>query len=205
MTRRTAAALTALLAVPLAACGVRGSEVVEAGGAATVAVQPLPESRAVLYFRGPDGRLMPVARALVRPDENGDLPQGESGGPAVPFHDFGPDYEASRKDPGGTRMVADKILAALLAGPGPEETRAGLTTALPRGDASLRVEPVTSGTAREGRAPYRLRASFAVTGLPAGALDQLVCTAAFALDAGGRADVTVTGPDGSLPARTCEG
>ena len=188
MTRRRAvvAALAGLL--PLAACGIQGTDVVEAGGAATVLVAPNPESRMVLYFVGPDGRSMPVARDVG------------FGGPE-PTPD--PTFEADDKSLQRESLVSAKVLSALLAGPNGAETAAGLTTALPHGAGAPHVqEEATGGTL--GRRLLRVRAPFTVTGLPATAVRQLVCTTAYAEDRVGLVEVAVTGPDGALPPATCD-
>ncbi len=48
----------------LAGCGIRASEAVEAGGPAVVPVVPDRLERMLLFFVGPDGRPVPVARPL---------------------------------------------------------------------------------------------------------------------------------------------
>ncbi|MEU7068668.1 hypothetical protein AB0B30_02485 [Streptomyces narbonensis] len=197
--RRAAAAALAGFLPLVAACGIQGSDVVEAGGAPTVLVAPNPESRMMLYFVGPDGRSMPVAR---------DVGFGSSDSP------FGPDYERGsgggreteapdRALLSGGRTAGDKVLAALLAGPNDAETAAGLTTGLPPGLGAPHVtEDKPAGT--EGRRLLRARAPFAVTGLSETAVRQLVCTTAYAQDRLGLAEVVLMGPDGALPAATCD-
>ncbi len=140
--RRRAAAAGAVLLAALSGCGIQRTDVVEAGGAATVIVQPVPEERMTLYFLGPDDRLMPMVRDLGRPEPTATRPAGGT----VPYDGFGPGYEVStgtlRREP----VTVDKALAALLAGPGPEEAAAGATTALPRGGTRApRVETERSG------------------------------------------------------------
>lgn len=216
MRRRAAAAGAVLLA--LSGCGIQRTDVVEAGGAATVIVQPVPEERMTLYFLGPDDRLMPMVRdlgrpgpATTRPATSGPATSSPSAsgpatsGPAddtVPYDGFGPGYEVSagtlRREP----VTVDKTLAALLAGPGPEEAAAGATTALPRGGTRApRVETERSGPSAPA---LRIKAPFPVGNLPETAVRQLVCTAAYAHHPTGRAEVTVAGPDGTLPAARCE-
>ncbi|MFE8937361.1 hypothetical protein ACFYNX_07710 [Streptomyces sp. NPDC007872] len=206
MRRRAAAAGAVLLA--LSGCGIQRTDVVEAGGAATVIVQPVPEERMTLYFLGPDDRLMPMVRDLGRPGPVVSDPattRPSASGPAddtVPYDGFGPGYEVSagtlRREP----VTVDKTLAALLAGPGPEEAAAGATTALPRGGTRApRVETERSGPSAPA---LRIKAPFPVGNLPETAVRQLVCTAAYAHHPTGRAEVTVAGPDGTLPAARCE-
>ncbi|MFF4171867.1 hypothetical protein [Streptomyces sp. NPDC001744] len=197
--RRTAAALLSGLAalVALAGCGIRESDVVEAGGAATVIVGPVPEDRMVLYFLGPDGRTMPVVRDVGR---SGLPPVGPGDGRAR-YDRSGPGYEGPTASPGPGRILTDKTLAALLAGPRDTETAAGVTTALPGGGTRaprVEADPAGSASAR------LLRTPFAVRGLSEGAVLQLVCTTAYAEHPAGRIEVTVSGPDGTLPAARCE-
>ncbi|MEU3743681.1 MULTISPECIES: hypothetical protein [Streptomyces] len=197
--RRAAAAALAGLLPLVAACGIQGTDVVEAGPAPTVLVAPNPESRMLLYFVGPDGRSMPVAR---------DVGFGGADNP------FGPDYSmgtgdgdgtrtADRALPGETRVAAARTLAALLAGPNEDEAAAGLTTALPHGAGGPHVTEEKYGGG-QGRRLLRVRAPFRVTVLQEAAVRQLVCTAAYAQDPLGLAEVAVTGPDGTLPTTTCD-
>ncbi|MFJ7126749.1 hypothetical protein [Streptomyces sp. NPDC098101] len=200
MRRRAGAALLSLLA--LAGCGIQRTDVVEAGEAATVVVQPVPEERMVLYFLGPDGQSLPMVRdvgphALPSPTRPADGAEADR----VPYDGFGPGYEVSADDTRGGRVPTDKVLAALLAGPRPHEAATGVTTALPAGGGQAPlVEADPSGSA----SALRLRTPFPVRDLPAAAVRQLVCTAAHAEHPAARAPVTVTGPDGTLPAARCE-
>ena len=206
MTRRRAAvAAAAALAglLPLAACGIQESDVVEAGGAATVVVSPIPETRTVLFFLGPQGRSVPVVRESgPRIPDPTSLP-GHAEDERVPLDEFGPGYEIDEKALARARAADDKVIAALLAGPNEAEAAAGLTTALPHGPGipHIQEEKVTGGP--QGRRLLRLRTPFKVTDLPPGAVRQLVCTTVYARDRVGLAEVTVTGPDGSLTPTTC--
>ncbi|MGW0116935.1 hypothetical protein [Streptomyces sp. NPDC003327] len=204
--RRAAAALPGLLAaaglLPLTACGIQQSDVVEAGGAPTVAVAPIPESRMILYFLGPDGRSMPVAREVGVGVADPTHPGDGTGAARLPYDGFGTGYEIRAEDLRGTRVVTDKVLGALLHGPGDTEAAAGLTTALPASRGLLHVQEEKQG-GTEGRRLFRVRAPFPVTGLREPAVQQLVCTTAYAEDPAGRAEVTLTGPDGTLPAERC--
>ncbi|WP_282697409.1 hypothetical protein [Streptomyces sp. CC208A] len=180
----------------LAGCGIRGSDVVEAGEAPTVVVPPIPERRMLLYFAGPDGQLMPVAR--------------EVGFRSVPFptptHPETARGRATEADGSGIGFEADhpytsdlavvKVLAALLAGPGGAERQAGLTTELPASGELIRVED-------DGSGGIRLLSPFPVRELSGTAVAQLVCTTAYAVDRSGTPQVTLTGPDGALPQTTC--
>ncbi|MEU7295777.1 hypothetical protein AB0A76_21600 [Streptomyces exfoliatus] len=208
MNRRTAAAaLSAALLGAVAGCGIQETDVVEAGGAATVLVAPIPENRIVLYFLGPDGRSMPVARDVGPTYARSTAPADGTGDTRAPYEGFGPGYEISDEDLRGSD-AADKILAALLAGPGENETAAGLTTALPtskiRGAGPVpRVTEIPAKT-DSARPLFRLRAPFPVKELPEAAVRQLVCTTAYAKHPAGRVDVSVGGPDGLLPTARCD-
>lgn len=208
MNRRTApAAVSAALLVALAGCGIQETDVVEAGGAATVVVAPIPESRIVLYFLGPDGRSMPVVRDVGPSYPDPSSPTDGSGDDRTPYDGFGPGYEISVDDLRGSDAT-DKILAALLAGPRENETAAGITTALPssriRGAEPVpRVTEIPAKT-DAARPLFRLRAPFPVNELPEAAVRQLVCTTAYAKHPAGRVDVSVGGPDGLLPTARCD-
>ncbi|WP_328944835.1 hypothetical protein OG259_28430 [Streptomyces sp. NBC_00250] len=209
--RRTkvAAALLALLTPPaLAGCGIQKSDVVEAGGAATLHVQPILDNRIVLYFVGPDGRSMPVARDVEQSAPVITSPPEGSGG-AVPSDVFGPDYEVSRDELRHGKIVTDKILAMLLVGPKANETAAGITTALPGVEGETPTVLQTSkGSASAGNPARRLiwvRTPFPVKKLSEAGVHQLVCTTAYAEDPAGLVEVSLSGPDGILPTARCDG
>ncbi|MFF9144473.1 hypothetical protein ACF1BN_06430 [Streptomyces sp. NPDC014861] len=194
------AALLAAALPLLAGCGIQGSDVVEAGEAPVVVVQPVPESRMLLYYLGPDGELMPVAREVGTtfvPLPERTLPGGER--EEIPDHadGSGTGFERGFGNPDVPDVAAVKVLAALLAGPGGADREAGLTTDLPETGELIRV-------VSEGAGEVRLRTPFLTHELSERALAQLVCTAAHAVDRSGSASVTVEGPDGALPATTCE-
>ncbi|MFD8972152.1 hypothetical protein [Streptomyces sp. NPDC059593] len=201
--RRVAgAALAGLLS--LTACGIQGTDVVEAGGAPTVLVAPNPESRMLLYFVGPDGRSMPVARdvGFGVPETTFAADHPEDG--RAPYDGFGSGYEIDEKALSRWHAANDKVLAALIAGPNRAEAAAGLTTALPRGAGVPHIEEEKAVGGPQGRRLLRLRTPFKVTDLPPEAVRQLVCTSVYARDPLGGAEVAVTGPDGSLTPTTCE-
>ncbi|MEU1788544.1 hypothetical protein ABZ553_22275 [Streptomyces sparsogenes] len=109
MKRRGAAAARAAAAcvmavAPLTGCGVRGSDVIEAGGPSTITVFPADEQRLLLFFVSSEGRLTPVARRAAGAGS------GLGDGPPL----------------------GDEVLAALFAGPSDGERAAGLRTRLPR-------------------------------------------------------------------------
>ncbi|MFF9064843.1 hypothetical protein ACF09E_05720 [Streptomyces sp. NPDC014891] len=207
--RGASAALLALL-VPtaVAGCGIQKTDVVEAGGAATVKAQPPPNERIVLYFVGPDGRSMPVARGLGVPGPADGSPW-EGSGTGSPTDLFGPDYEISRDELRRGGAATDKILAMLVAGPRANEAAAGVTTALPTaGAGSPTVLQDSTGDPATGTRTRRLvwvRTPFPVKKLSEAGVHQLVCTTAYAEDAAGLVDVSLSGPDGILPTARCDG
>ncbi|MEV4426737.1 hypothetical protein ACN9M0_10790 [Streptomyces sp. R-07] len=190
--------------VALAACGIQESDVVEAGGAATVAVAPAPEFRMVLYFLGPDGRPVPVVREVGQPVPDTTFAEGGSETDAQHLKAKGTG-SGQPSETHGPRRVTDKVLAALLAGPAGVDTAAGLTTGLPVSDTAPHTEEIDqAGLTPEGRRAIRLRAPFPVMDLSEAAIQQLVCTAAYAEDGGGMVDVSLTSVDGTLPATRCD-
>ncbi|MFJ8659138.1 hypothetical protein [Streptomyces sp. NPDC093795] len=203
MRRRPACAALAAGLLALAGCGIQKSDVVEAGGAATVVIAPIPEERMVLFFLGPDGLPMPVVREGGPTGPEPTPTPGAEADTRVPHDEFGPGYEASAGDLGVRGLLTDKILAALVSGPRPTEADVGITTALPESDRMPHVE--TLGATPEGSLLIRLRAPFPVTGLSEAAVRQLVCTAAYAVHPAGLAEVSVSGQDGLLPTARCDG
>ncbi|MER5712044.1 hypothetical protein AB0B13_20195 [Streptomyces sp. NPDC042898] len=203
VTRRrvAAAALAGLLS--LTACGIQGTDVVEAGGAPTVLVAPNPESRMLLYFVGPDGRSVPVARDVVFGSPEATFAADHPEDDRVPYDGFGSGYDIDEKALSRWHAANDKVLAALLAGPNKAEAAAGLTTALPQGPGVPHIQEEKVAGGPQGRRLLRLRTPFEVTDLPPEAVRQLVCTTVYARDRLGLAEVTVTGPDGSLTPTTC--
>jgi hypothetical protein len=101
----------AVVAALLTGCGVRQSDVVEAGGPATVTVFPDAEQRLLLFFVSAEGRLTPVSMGF--------------------FLDGEEKY----------RVAGDKVLSILLAGPSAEARAAGLHTELPRSTGFVGVKP----------------------------------------------------------------
>ncbi|MFJ5075681.1 hypothetical protein ACIP8Z_13885 [Streptomyces sp. NPDC088553] len=207
--RAAAVALLALLTPPaLAGCGIQKSDVVEAGGAATLHVGPqILEERIVLYFVGPDGRSMPVTRDIGRPYPETSSPSGGSG-EHVPTDVFGPGYEISRDDLRRGGIVTDKILAMLLAGPRENERAAGIATALPeaKGDTPTMLQ-ASEGNGSTGTPARRLiwvRTPFPVKKLSEAGVRQLVCTTAYAEHPAGLVEVSLSGPDGILPTARCD-
>ncbi|MFE5713321.1 hypothetical protein ACFQ7J_21220 [Streptomyces sp. NPDC056501] len=203
VTRRRAAAAALAGLLSLTACGIQGTDVVEAGGAPTVLVAPNPESRMVLYFVGPDGRSVPVARDVAFAVPETTFAPDQPGDGRVPYDGFGSGYDIDDKALSRWRAENDKVLAALIAGPNKAEAAAGLTTALPHGAGVPHIQEEKVGGGPQGSRLLRLRTPFKVTDLPPEAVRQLVCTTVYAKDPEGGAEVAVTGPDGSLTPTTC--
>ncbi|MEU2022151.1 hypothetical protein ABZ565_08295 [Streptomyces sp. NPDC016469] len=167
--------LGALLPVLLLApgCGIRATDVVEAGEPATVEVAPAGQRGAVLYFVSSSSasRLMPVVRTISPPE-------GSDGG------------AWSDDRPSG----ASAALYLLFEGPTRSEHDAGLRSELPSGRAKATIELSAEGV--------KATISIPVTRLSQAARQQLICTAATASTADRTEVVTVTGPDGVIgPAR----
>jgi hypothetical protein len=197
---RVVPAVLALL-LALGACGIRGSDVVEAGEAAAVPVGPPPALRMTLFFVDGDGRLLPVVRdgpgVQGRPDAT----------PALPGEDSDPSG-------GGVESLLDdkragsslKALVALLAGPTAAERAAGLRTRLPGPEHRQHELYVSDDAIRRGEEDepvFRVRFTGPVTVLDPLAVQQIVCTTVYALHPTGRVSVELTGPDGTLPTRSC--
>ncbi|MFG2866747.1 hypothetical protein [Streptomyces sp. NPDC048338] len=206
---RTAAAALALAAV-LGGCGIQKSDVVEAGDAATIAVQPSPSSRILLFFVDRAGGLVPVARRVDPPGpEEGVLDGGAVGdageGSPDPGSSGGAGPAADRP-----RIATEKILAQLQYGPTPEERAAGLDSLVPVPRTEkhgfimdrARQDADTDADA-DGLPAIRLSTQLLVHDLEEVAVQQIVCTAAYAVSPTGQALVTLVGTDGSLPPAHC--
>ncbi|OMI41059.1 hypothetical protein [Streptomyces sparsogenes] len=179
MKRRGAAAARAAAAcvmavAPLTGCGVRGSDVIEAGGPATVTVFPADEQRLLLFFVSPEGRLTPVARRVGGDGSGQAVRSGQAVGPPL----------------------GDKVLAALFAGPSDGERAAGLRTRLPRPEG----RPAMKWSPRD----VLVHLPLAVRDLSETARRQVVCTVAYAEGGDGDAEVTLAGQDGALPPTHCD-
>jgi hypothetical protein len=166
-------------------CGIQGSDVIEAGGPATVDAFLNRDDDMLLFFRSPDGGLNPVIR------------------PVRPSAGFGDEYVepgSADRDPTGPAGPAptEKVVLALLSGPGTADRAAGLTTALPAVSEGGTVEVEASS---DGGIAVRL--PLAVQGLNATALRQLTCTIAYNEATDGRGVVTLTGRDGASRSGTC--
>ncbi|MCX5143982.1 hypothetical protein [Streptomyces sp. NBC_00338] len=163
-----------LLVLLAAGCGIRGTDVVEAGEPALVEVVPAGQLGAVLYFVSSSSasRLMPVVRYA---DSSG----GSSG---------------SGTGSGSPSLAAARALDLLFDGPTGAESEAGLRSELPGEHVKTVVELSAEGV--------QVTLNTRVTGLSASARQQLLCTAAQARTADRGEPVTVTGTDGVIgPAR----
>lgn len=173
---RAATALAALLA--LTGCGIQETDVIEAGGPATLDVLPAREHRMMAFLLAPDGLLVPSPRSVDTGAWNGSV---------------GPESGTAPEPPSTVKTVA-----ALLAGPNAAETRAGLSNAPSLPDPSTVVgTEVSGGTAR-------LTLDTPLAPLTRTARQQLVCTMAYAESADGGVPVALEGTDGALPAETCD-
>ncbi|MFF4934859.1 hypothetical protein ACFY2H_39285 [Streptomyces griseofuscus] len=88
-----------------------------------------------------------------------------------------------------------RALDLLLAGPQPEETAAGIGTSLPAAGSAVEVLFRPQET--------RVSLSVALAGLDGTALDQLVCTAAYAVPGREHVAVRLSGRDGRTKTGTC--
>ncbi|GAA3492116.1 MULTISPECIES: hypothetical protein [Streptomyces] len=120
--RRWARAAGPLAALVLTGCGIRETDVIEAGGPATVDYLSDASVDALLFFRLPHGALAPAARPL---GTHADADNGFRSRPAS----------------------TERVMSALLGGPSKAERAAGLGTALPR--TAGRVELRESATSDE--------------------------------------------------------
>ncbi|MFJ2740275.1 hypothetical protein ACIO3O_11455 [Streptomyces sp. NPDC087440] len=180
--RRRAPAAGALAALLLAGCGIRETDVIEAGGPATVDSYAQHGVDALLFFRQPSGELAPVLR-----------PMGRLGSSAEHFEP--------------QPAAADKILTALIAGPNRTERAAGFTSALPAARTPDRFSVAGPGSgAGEGPRADDITVSlpFGVDELDPTGVRQLICTAAYGEEREGRSNVVLTGTDGKVTEGTCD-
>lgn len=199
-----AVALAALLPAAVG-CGIQETDVVEAGGGATLVVIPPAPDRMLLFLVDGEGRVRPVARSMGDPLRHYDTgpSSGTSTGASGPWETPGPGGEtdaAEGPDAGRARVGAEKALFVLSMGPTDAERDAGLGSRLPVAGLPP-VEIVEAGT--EGGAT-RVRTRIPVQGLEWPAVQQIVCTAAYAESPTAPPEVVLAGPDGELPAARCE-
>ncbi|MFF8982296.1 hypothetical protein ACF08E_02775 [Streptomyces globisporus] len=184
--RGLATAVVATAGVPLVGgCGIQDSDVIEAGGPATVEAFLNRDAGMLLFFRSPDGGLSPVIRE------------------ARPSAGFGEEYiepGVVERDPSGPAGPAptEKVVLALLSGPGEADRAAGLATALP---AVREKEAVKVEVSSDGGVIARL--PLAVQALDVTAVRQLTCTIAYNQAKDGRGVVTLRGQDGAERSGSC--
>lgn len=187
-TRRRAAALAVAVAaaVPLlGGCGIPETDVIEAGGPASVDAFLNRDFDMLLFFRAPDGGLSPVIRTTE---------------PSAGFGAGAEQLGSADQSAGETAgpVPTEKVVAALLNGPREEDRAAGLGTALPAARRGGTVEIEASSPDR-----VTIRLPLALKGLDSTALRQLTCTVAYSHAADGRALVELTGQDGTSRSGTC--
>ncbi|SBT90052.1 hypothetical protein GA0115233_10154 [Streptomyces sp. DI166] len=102
--RRVGVGVAVAAAALLGGCGIQESDVIEAGGPATIDAFVNSRSDELLFFTTPDGRLHPVIR-------------------------YGELFVPGEPEP--VRAPTEDVVVDLLLGPRKEDLAAGLTTALP--------------------------------------------------------------------------
>lgn len=185
MCRRTGAVAVASGVLLLGGCGIQETDVIEAGGPASVQAFVDHDYDMLLFFHSREGVISPVVRST-----GSTLQYGPEGG------------LVSGQDPTVADAVpvpTEKVILALLSGPDEQDRAAGLSTSLPPAprSATLRVEASPGGEQVTADLPI------ALDGLGRTALRQLICTIAYSHDAGGRATVRLTGEDGGSASGTC--
>ncbi|KMS69982.1 hypothetical protein ACM01_32805 [Streptomyces viridochromogenes] len=189
-TRRGAAAVVGAVAfaaaVPLlGGCGIQETDPIEAGGPASFQAFLNRDHDMLLFFRSPDGGLSPVIRTTE---------------PAAGFGEGSGASGSGEQDLPETDgpVPTEKVVAALLNGPGEDDRAAGLSTSLPaaRPGRAVEVERSPDGT-------VTARLPLALEGLDRTALRQLTCTIAYSQDADGQVVVELTGLDGTSRSGTC--
>ncbi|MFF8275122.1 hypothetical protein ACF05T_03245 [Streptomyces lateritius] len=193
----------AVLLLTATGCGIQQTDVVEAGGGATVTVIPPGSERILLFLVDREGRVLPVARSTSDPLVHWDT--GPSSGSGTKTAGATDETEA----PGGSgseaglekaRTKAGKALVVLSIGPTDAERDAGLDSRLP-GTGRSPLTIVEQGT-KGGRT--WIRTSMPVRELEGTAVQQVVCTVAYAENPTAPPEVVLGGPDGELPAARCE-
>ena len=184
--RRTGAVAVASGLLLLGGCGIQGTDVIEAGGPATVQAFVDHDYEMLLFFHSHDGGISPVIRSPKSTVE-----YGSDGGMVSGQDSTGQD---------GVPVATEKVIFALLSGPDEEDRKAGLSTSLPAAPSagSLRVEVSTGGETVTTELPI------ALDGLDRTALRQLICTIAYSHDEDGRATVRLNGTDGASTSGTCD-
>ncbi|MEU9781174.1 hypothetical protein AB0H92_09415 [Streptomyces phaeochromogenes] len=197
--RRRVSAFAVVAAVPLlGGCGIQETDVIEAGGPASVQAFFDRESEMLLFFRAPDGGLSPVIRTTGSSagfgGEYEEYDESGSGGQNSGDENAGDQNSGDTAGPVST----EKVVLALLAGPRKLDRAAGLGTALPKARPGGTVK---IGPSSAGRVTVRL--PLALNDLNSTALRQLTCTIAYSRDADGQVVVELTGRDGASRSGTC--
>lgn len=170
----------ALGAVPLAGCGVQATDVIEAGSPPTLYVPSGYENWMLLFFRAPDGRLLPVARSRTE--------------------------ALSQQSP---PPYSPKALAALFMGPRPEDRDLGLSTALPKVRGWAQSGPTQEpNRGDEASTPPKddittVFLSVRLSALDDTAVQQVICTVAYADSVDGSRRVALRGTDALMEPAGC--
>ncbi|MFI5944725.1 hypothetical protein ACIBCB_31410 [Streptomyces uncialis] len=170
----------ALGAVPLAGCGVQATDVIEAGRPPTLYVPSGYENWMLLFFRAPDGRLLPVARSRT----------GVAGDQSPPPY-------------------SPKALGALFMGPQPEDRDLGLSTSLPKVTGWAQSGPAqepnggdSASTPSKGDTT-EVFLSVRLSALDDTAVQQVICTVAYADSIDGSRRVALRGTDAVMEPAGC--
>ncbi|MFF8604857.1 hypothetical protein ACF06X_02875 [Streptomyces sp. NPDC015346] len=201
MRRMRGALVPAALLLAATGCGIQQTDVVEAGGGATVTVIPPGGQRMLLFLVDSDGRVRPVARSMGDPLVHWDT--GPSSGTVrqgTPIETENPGGSGSEAALGEARTGAGKALVVLTIGPTDAERDAGLGSRLPDTGRS----PVTILKQATKGGKTWITTSMPVRNLDPLAVQQLVCTIAYAENPTAPPEVVLGGPDGELPAARCE-
>ncbi|MFI1420817.1 hypothetical protein ACH4VX_23110 [Streptomyces sp. NPDC020731] len=183
--RRTGAVAVASGVLLLGGCGIRETDVIEAGGPASVEAFVDHDYKMLLFFHSREGGISPVIRS-----PGSTLEYGPEGGLVA-----GQDPDDADAPP----VPTEKVILALLSGPDEQDREAGLSTSLPPAPSAgpLRVEVSPGGEEVTADLPI------ALDGLGRTALRQLICTIAYSHDADGRATVRLMGKNDMSASGTC--
>ncbi|CAL9328337.1 hypothetical protein [Streptomyces sp. Tu 3180] len=187
--RRTGAVAVASGMLLLGGCGIRETDVIEAGGPASVQAFVDHDLEMLLFFHSREGVISPVVRSADSVIEYG--PEGGMVAGQVPT------------GAGSAPVATEKVILALFSGPDERDRRAGLTTSLPPAPpalsaGALRVEVSPGGEKVTTDLPV------ALDGLDRAALRQLICTIAYSHDADGRVTVRLRGTDDASTSGSCD-
>ncbi|MFJ5775191.1 hypothetical protein [Streptomyces sp. NPDC093094] len=192
-TRRRAGAVASGVLL-LGGCGIQESDVIEAGGPASVQAF-VGDQDMLLFFQSPGGGLSPVVRSAGTTV----IYDAGDGKPGVVDPDAGGAGSGWGSGSGDVQVPTEKVVLALLAGPDQEDRHAGLRTSLPAAPTAGKVQ-VTAPS--DGQVTIDL--PIALDGLRRTAVRQLVCTIAYSQDSDGRVTVRLRGKDGASESGTCD-